>query len=92
MGFAKAGSVLRSHPQHGHRSRSSGEEERGVARDPRSAAAVASGKRVLLSKTLRLWLMFQSPLQEVGLHIFKALNWSGRHLGFGFQGKHMSEL
>ena len=36
---------------------------------------------------MRPQLLFQSPVQELGMHIFKALNWSGQHLGFEFQGK-----
>lgn len=34
-------------------------------------------------------LLFQSPVQGLGMCIFNALNWSGQHVGFEFRGKHV---
>lgn len=36
-----------------------------------------------------LQLLFQSPVQELGMHIFKALNQPGQHVEFKFLGEHI---
>lgn len=33
-------------------------------------------------------LLFQSPVQELGMHIFNALNLAGQHVSLKFLGKH----